>query len=58
MSWYARITTNVQKLFCPHCGNKTLTKVSMTVNDDGSIRYFLSRRRPVNTRGTKVWEIL
>ncbi|KAH3769925.1 RNA-binding protein NOB1-like [Dreissena polymorpha] len=46
-----KITTNVQKLFCPHCGNKTLTKVSMTVNEDGSVRYFLSRRRPVNTHG-------
>lgn len=48
-----KITSNVEKTFCPHCGNKTLTKVSMTVNDDGSIKYFLSRRRPVNTRGTK-----
>ncbi|WAR12767.1 NOB1-like protein [Mya arenaria] len=52
-SFVLRITTNVQKLFCPHCGNKTLSKVSMTVNEDGSIRYFLSRRRPQNTRGTK-----
>ena len=50
---FYRITTNVQKVFCPHCGNKTLTKVSMTVNEDGSIRYFLSRRQ-ISKRGKKV----
>ncbi|XP_045193353.2 RNA-binding protein NOB1-like [Mercenaria mercenaria] len=48
-----KITTQVEKTFCPQCGNKTLTKVSMTVNDDGSIKYFLSKRRRMNLRGTK-----
>ncbi|OWF37986.1 RNA-binding protein NOB1-like [Mizuhopecten yessoensis] len=48
-----KITSNVLKEFCPTCGNNTLQKVTMTVEDDGSIRYFLSRRRPVSTRGTK-----
>ena len=52
--WCYRITTSLEKQFCPHCGNKTLGKVSMTVNEDGSIKYWLSRRRPMNTRGTKV----
>lgn len=48
-----KITTTVTKQFCPWCGNNTLQKVSMTVEEDGSIKYFLSRRKPVSTRGTK-----
>ncbi|XP_069114071.1 RNA-binding protein NOB1-like isoform X1 [Argopecten irradians] len=48
-----RITSNVLKEFCPSCGNNTLQKVSMTVEEDGTIHYFLSRRKPVSTRGTK-----
>ena len=42
------------KEFCPYCGNRTLQKVSMTVEEDGSIRYFLSRRKPISTKGMKV----
>ncbi|KAJ8313205.1 hypothetical protein KUTeg_009246 [Tegillarca granosa] len=48
-----KLTTTVTKQFCPWCGNNTLQKVSMTVEEDGSIKYFLSRRKPVSTRGTK-----
>lgn len=51
---FYRITTDVGKTFCPHCGNKTLSKVSVSVNEDGTMKYFLSRHRPVNIRGTKV----
>lgn len=52
--FFYRITTDVGKTFCPHCGNKTLSKVSVSVNEDGTMKYFLSRHRPVNIRGTKV----
>ncbi|KAJ8302934.1 hypothetical protein KUTeg_019330 [Tegillarca granosa] len=48
-----KLTTTVTKQFCPWCGNNTLQKVSMSVEEDGSIKYFLSRRKPVSTRGTK-----
>lgn len=48
-----KVTTNVMKEFCPFCGNNALRKVSMIVEEDGSIRYFLSRRKPANTRGLK-----
>ncbi|XP_052062983.1 RNA-binding protein NOB1-like [Mytilus californianus] len=48
-----KVTTNVLKEFCPFCGNNALRKVSMIVEEDGSIRYFLSRRKPANTRGLK-----
>ena len=52
-----RITTNMRKEFCPNCGNKTLQKLSMTVDDDGSIRYCLSRRKPISARGLKVLDL-
>lgn len=48
-----KITSNVLKEFCPSCGNNTLQKVTMTVEEDGTVRYFLSRRRPIGCRGTK-----
>ncbi len=51
---FCRVTTNMTKEFCSHCGNQTLQKVSMTVNDDGTICYCLSRRKPISTRGLKV----
>lgn len=48
-----KITKDMLKEFCPYCGNRTLQKVSMTVEEDGSIRYFLSRRKPISTKGMK-----
>ncbi|XP_071958444.1 RNA-binding protein NOB1-like [Antedon mediterranea] len=48
-----KITSNTQKVFCPKCGNKTMTKVTVTVDEDGTQRYHLSSRRAINTRGLK-----
>ncbi|KAK3085277.1 hypothetical protein FSP39_000959 [Pinctada imbricata] len=48
-----KVTTNMMIEFCPHCGNNTLQKVSMSLDDDGKIQCFLSRRKPMNTRGMK-----
>lgn len=48
-----KITTNVLKEFCPFCGNNTLQKVSMTVEEDGSICYYLSRRKRISAKGLK-----
>jgi len=48
-----KICTNMEKEFCPVCGNHTLQRIAMTVNEDGSIQYFMSRRRPVNLRGLR-----
>ncbi|KAK7504642.1 hypothetical protein BaRGS_00004128 [Batillaria attramentaria] len=47
-----KITFNTSKVFCPHCGNKTLKRVAMTRDEDGTVRYYFSRR-PLNTRGMK-----
>lgn len=57
MYFVFRITKDMLKEFCPYCGNRTLQKVSMTVEEDGSIRYFLSRRKPISTKGMKVIDI-
>ena len=45
----------MERVFCKKCGNKTLRRVSVSVNADGSLTYHLpKRRRPFNLRGTKV----
>ncbi|XP_030831106.1 RNA-binding protein NOB1 [Strongylocentrotus purpuratus] len=48
-----KVTHDMGKVFCPKCGNKSLDKVTMTIDEDGSRRYHMSRRRPVNTRGLR-----
>ena len=43
------------KTFCPHCGNKTLKKISVTINEDGSTQMHFSRNPKVlNPKGLKV----
>ncbi|KAK6185464.1 hypothetical protein SNE40_007691 [Patella caerulea] len=46
-----KITKILHKQFCPHCGNKTLKRLSMTVEEDGSIKYFYSARKLNCTKG-------
>merc|ERR1719452_332887 len=46
-------TPNMDKKFCPKCGNKTLKRVSVTVNADGSQQIHISTRRPLNCKGKK-----
>jgi len=41
-----KITTNMDKKFCHHCGNDTLRKLSVSINEDGTMKYYLSKRRP------------
>ena len=53
-SIHFRISTDMTREFCHHCGNQTLRRVSMTVEEDGSIKYFLSTKKPMSTRGMKV----
>ncbi|XP_078527227.1 RNA-binding protein NOB1 [Lissotriton helveticus] len=49
-----RTTSNMTKVFCPSCGNRTLKKVAVTVNKDGSTQMHLSRNPKVlNTRGLR-----
>lgn len=47
-----KVTSDTNRLFCPKCGNQTLNKVIVTVDDDGNTHYHISKRR-----GFKVGEL-
>ncbi|XP_038123343.1 RNA-binding protein NOB1 [Cyprinodon tularosa] len=49
-----KTTSNMNKAFCPHCGNRTLKKLAVTLNDDGSVQMHFSRNPKVlNPRGLR-----
>lgn len=48
-----RTTSIMTKVFCPSCGNKTLKKVSVSYNEDGTLVLHLSRRVNLTGRGKK-----
>ncbi|XP_035210207.1 RNA-binding protein NOB1-like [Stegodyphus dumicola] len=48
-----KTTSNITKKFCPNCGNKTLKRVAVTVNEDGTKNIHINFRRPINIRGTR-----
>ncbi|XP_006860265.1 PREDICTED: RNA-binding protein NOB1 [Chrysochloris asiatica] len=49
-----RTTSDMNRVFCSHCGNKTLKKVSVTVSDDGTLHMHFSRNPKVlNPRGLR-----
>ncbi|XP_015923343.1 RNA-binding protein NOB1 [Parasteatoda tepidariorum] len=48
-----KTTNDNSKKFCPNCGNKTLKRVGVTVNDDGSKKIHINFRRPINIRGKR-----
>lgn len=56
LSFYVfRTTSDMSRVFCSHCGNKTLKKVSVTVSDDGTLHMHFSRNPKVlNPRGLRV----
>lgn len=45
-----KTTSKISQRFCPHCGNKTLRRVAVTIKDDGTKTVHLTFRRPVNFR--------
>ncbi|KAI9032769.1 Nin one binding Zn-ribbon like-domain-containing protein [Phycomyces nitens] len=47
------VTTNMEKKFCPKCGNASLMRVSCSTNSKGQIVYYLKRNYNYNLRGTK-----
>ncbi|KAM7405599.1 hypothetical protein PAMP_000035 [Pampus punctatissimus] len=49
-----KTTSNMNKLFCPHCGNKTLKKLAVTVSEDGNVQMHFSKNPKVlNPRGLR-----
>lgn len=49
-----RTTSNISKVFCPKCGNKTLKKVAVSLNEDGTLKIHISTRKQLTCRGKKV----
>ncbi|XP_059204764.1 RNA-binding protein NOB1 [Centropristis striata] len=49
-----KTTTNMNKVFCPHCGNQTLKKIAVSVSQDGSTHMHFSKNPKVlNPRGLR-----
>ncbi|XP_076003025.1 RNA-binding protein NOB1 [Genypterus blacodes] len=49
-----KTTSNMNKVFCPHCGNKTLKKLAVTVREDGNMQMHFSKNPKVlNPRGLR-----
>ncbi|XP_070712712.1 RNA-binding protein NOB1 [Pempheris klunzingeri] len=49
-----KTTSTMTKVFCSHCGNRTLKKVAVTICDDGSRQMHFSKNQKVlNPRGLK-----
>ncbi|KAG7332952.1 hypothetical protein KOW79_003087 [Hemibagrus wyckioides] len=49
-----KTTTNMNKAFCPHCGNNTLKKVAVTLREDGSMQmHFSSNPKVLNSKGKR-----
>merc|ERR1719431_2573273 len=48
-----KTTPLMDRKFCPKCGNKTLKRVSVTLNKDGSQQVHISTRRQLTSKGKK-----
>ncbi|KAG7473528.1 hypothetical protein MATL_G00096790 [Megalops atlanticus] len=49
-----KTTTNMTKVFCPNCGNKTLKKIAVTIKEDGSLQMHFSKNPKVlNPKGLR-----
>ncbi|XP_074523138.1 RNA-binding protein NOB1 [Halichoeres trimaculatus] len=49
-----KTTSNMNRAFCSHCGNKTLKKVAVTINEDGTKQMHFSKNPKVlNSRGLR-----
>jgi len=48
-----KIERNPEKIFCNHCGNNTLWKIPVVVDEEGNVTSVNNHRRRVNLRGSK-----
>ncbi|EGF81804.1 hypothetical protein BATDEDRAFT_10084 [Batrachochytrium dendrobatidis JAM81] len=48
-----KVTKDMNKQFCPSCGNSTLNRVSVGINANGQTIYYLKKNFQVNLRGTR-----
>ncbi|CAG8535726.1 9740_t:CDS:2 [Funneliformis mosseae] len=49
-----KITTNMEKQFCPNCGNATLIRTSTSTDANGNVIYYLKKNFQYNLRGSKI----
>ncbi|KAI9253613.1 Dopey, N-terminal-domain-containing protein [Sporodiniella umbellata] len=47
------VTNNLEKKFCPKCGNSSLQRVTCSTNSKGEIQYHLRKNFQYRLRGTK-----
>jgi len=48
-----QITQELDRMFCPACGNATLARLSYSIDANGVYRYHYKKNRRINTRGSK-----
>lgn len=48
-----KTTSIMTKTFCPKCGNNTLKRVAVTLDENGKMQIHINARRPLTARGKK-----
>ncbi|KAJ8911500.1 hypothetical protein NQ315_014425 [Exocentrus adspersus] len=48
-----KITSIMTKKFCPKCGNNTLKKVAVSLDESGKLQIHINTKRPLSARGKK-----
>ena len=48
-----KTTSIMTKAFCPSCGNKTLKKVAVTLNEEGKQQIHINFRKPISKKGKR-----
>ncbi|KAF9133036.1 Nin1 binding protein, partial [Mortierella sp. GBA39] len=48
-----KVTHDMEKKFCPSCGNSTLMRTSTSTDQNGNVKYYLKKNMVYNLRGTK-----
>ncbi|KAF9187060.1 Nin1 binding protein [Haplosporangium sp. Z 767] len=48
-----KVTSDMEKKFCPSCGNATLMRTSTSTDQNGNVKYYLKKNMVYNLRGTK-----
>ncbi|KAF9108075.1 Nin1 binding protein [Mortierella sp. AM989] len=48
-----KVTSDMDKKFCPSCGNATLMRTSTSTDQNGNVKYYLKKNMVYNLRGTK-----
>lgn len=48
-----KLCLQLDKVFCPSCGNNTLARLSYSIDSSGVMRYHYKKNRRINLRGSK-----